>query len=927
MEFRIKRYDPESDSSYFQKYEVPNAHSSMTVLEALFSIVKYIDGSLAFRYACRGAVCGSCAMKVNDDYTLACHTQLADLEIEPVTIEPLPNFPIIKDLVVDMDPFFEKYREIQPFMPSIVGHTGEVKQSAEERKRIARAVNCILCGACNASCPTVAMEPGYLGPAAITAAGRFAFDSRNPENGSNLKLARFAGFHGCMKIQRCTKACPKGIDPAERIVEVRRFIEDETRSEDRFRFTTSICGYCSTGCALAIYEHEDDTRIAADTDYTVNRGSCCPKGWEALSVLDSTDRATTPLLRDDRGDVKPVSWDKAIEAFARNFKEIQSRYGNESVAFISTGQMPFEEMALLGSLAKFGMGMIHGDGNTRQCMATAATAYKQAFGFDSPPFTYADFEVSDTLIFIGSNPVIAHPIMWERVAANRTNPVTIVIDPRRTETAVYADRHIAPYPKTELALLYGVSNILIQNDWIDRDFIEHHTNGFPAFETHVTSFDPDAVADRTGLDRQVIVDLAETIHRGKRVSLWWTMGVNQSHLGVRTAEAIINICLMTGNIGRPGTGPNSITGQANAMGSRLFSNTTSLLSGFDFIDPQDRETVSDRLGIELSAIPTKNSMPYNQILEGIGRGTIRGLWIIATNPMHSWISSGTLESVLADLDFLVVQDIYHSTETARVADLLLPAAGWGEKDGTFINSERRLGRVHKVSDPPGDAIADFEIFKRISSVWGCGEMFAEWASPEAVFKILQRVSTGTPCDISGIGDYESINSDGGIQWPYPEGTDGAEKERRLFEDGIFFHKDGRAKFLFTEPEEPGEIPDESYPFILLTGRGTAAQWHTQTRTSKSEALRTLYPPEVYVEINPDDAEQLGISDGSKIGIESRRGKAVAIARAEMKMPRGTVFMSMHYRETNLLTFASFDPHSSQPAYKFSAVKINRLEKL
>ena len=382
---------------------------------------------------------------------------------------------------------------------------------------------------------------------------------------------------------------------------------------------------------------------------------------------------------------------------------------------------------------------------------------------------------------------------------------------------------------------------------------------------------------------------------------------------------------MTGNIGRPGTGPNSITGQVNAMGSRLFSNTTSLLSGFDFTSEQDRRRVADRLGIELSAIPDRNSYPYHEILDGIRKGTIKGLWIIATNPMHSWISSGALGPLLDNLEFLVVQDIYHSTETARVADLLLPAAGWGEKNGTFINSERRLGRVHRVVDPQGEAVPDFEIFKRIAETWGCGEMFKEWTTPEAVFRILQRVSKGTPCDISGVGDYETINSVGGIQWPYPEGTEGAGKERRLFEDGVFFHEDGRARFLFTEPSEPPETPDTSYPFILLTGRGTAAQWHTQTRTSKSESLRTLYPPDVYVEINPDDAKEMGIDNGSMVRIESRRGTVFATAHAEMKMQRRTVFMSMHYKETNLLTFANFDPHSSQPAYKFSAVNVFRVE--
>src|SRR5437868_6306185 len=276
------------------------------------------------------------------------------------------------------------------------------------------------------------------------------------------------------------------------------------------------------------------------------------------------------------------------------------------------------------------------------------------------------------------------------------------------------------------------------------------------------------------------------------------MGVNQSHEGVRLAQAIIDVALLTGNIGRPGTGANSITGQCNAMGSRLFSNTTNLLGGHDFANPVHRAKVAGVLGMDEALIPPRASVAYDQILEKILAGKIRGLWVVATNPAHSWINQLFAHDVLDRLDFLVVQDMYTSTETARRAHLLLPAAGWGEKEGTFINSERRLGLTKRVARAPGEALADFSIFRLVAEAWGCGPLFSSWSSPEAVFQILRRLSRGQPCDFGGITDYAMIDALGGIQWPFPEGA-AAAPERRLFEDGVFFHSDGRARFIFDPP--------------------------------------------------------------------------------------------------------------------------------
>jgi len=688
--------------------------------------------------------------------------------------------------------------------------------------------------------------------------------------------------------------------------------------------TTMVCGFCSTGCGLNVHLKDGQAiNLSADTFYPVNLGMACPKGWEALTPLKAPDRATTPLLRNEQGVLEAIDWERALVLFTERFKDIQRRHGAESVAWLGTGQICTEELAFLGALGKFGMGMIHGDGNTRQCMATAVTAYKESFGFDAPPFTYKDFEESDVIVLVGSNLCIAHPIMWQRVMRNQNTPEIIVVDPRKTETAMAATQHYAIAPKSDLTLLYGLANILIASGWIQREFIDFHTNGFDEFAEFVTPFTTDKVSEATGLSPDELWHFAQTIADGKRVSFWWTMGVNQSHEATRTAQAIINLALMTGNIGRPGTGANSITGQCNAMGSRLFSNTTNLLGGHDFLKQPDREKVARVLGIDEARIPTQNSLAYDQIVQGIESGKIKGLWVVATNTSHSWINHRSFNELAKKLEFLVVQDMYSTTETAQRADLVLPAAGWGEKEGTFINSERRFGLLKRVARAPGQALSDFNIFKLVAQYWGCSEMFRTWSSPESVFQILKELSRGQPCDISGIEDYHMIDECGGVQWPWPASTEPAvpTQERRLFEDGRFFHADGRAKFLFEAPAAMPEPTDREYPFLLLTGRGTSSQWHTQTRTAKSDVLRQLYPAHVYVEINPRDAERLGIRANEPVSISSRRATIMATAFVTNTVQPGQVFIPMHYATVNQLTFPAFDPYSRQPSYKACAVSV------
>ncbi len=690
--------------------------------------------------------------------------------------------------------------------------------------------------------------------------------------------------------------------------------------------TTVTCGFCSTGCGLSIHLKDGQAvNLSPATDYPVNLGMACPKGWEALTPLGAKDRATVPLVRKTKKDaLAPTDWETALDTFVQRFRQIQEQYGPASVAWLGTGQITVEELALLGAFAKFGMGVVHGDGNTRQCMATSVVAYKQSFGFDAPPYSYADFEASDVIVFIGANPCIAHPIMWERVCKNKNSPQIIVIDPRKTETAMAATQHLALSPKSDLVLFYAVAKLLIDGGSIDLDYIGKSVNGFDDFRAHVQEFTLERAVLATGLAAEEIQRFATSIAKGKAVSLWWTMGVNQSYEGVRVAQSIINLALITGNIGRPGTGANSITGQCNAMGSRLFSNTTGLFAGRDFINPEHRAEIAELLNIPQKLVPSEPSWAYDQIMEGINRGQIKGLWIVATNTAHSWINQADAHHLLSKLDFLVVQDMYSTTETAAFADLVLPAAGWGEKDGTFINSERRFGLLKKVSRAPGQALADFSIFKLLAEAWGVGDLFKDWVSPEATFQILKRCSAGRPCDFTGIESYKQIDEMRGIQWPLPEGQQPAVgAERRLFEDGVFYHKDGKARLLFEEPRKQPEPVDKNYPLMLLTGRGSSSQWHTGTRTNKSPVLTKLFSASAYVEINPKDARDLAIQQNDWVVVESRRGQVLARAFVSHVVQPGQCFMPMHYAKINQLTFPSFDPYSRQPSYKNCSVRLRR----
>ena len=479
----------------------------------------------------------------------------------------------------------------------------------------------------------------------------------------------------------------------------------------------STCNLCALACNIDFYvENGKIAKVSPTVDYPVNKGFCCIKGLNLDKQQTKFKARKNPLLRDENGEMKEISWEEGFKTFAKKMTSIQEKYGKESVAFISTGQMPTEDMALLGHVGRNYMG-INGDGNTRLCMATSVVAHKQSFGFDAPPYTLNDAELSDTIILIGANPVIAHPVFWGRIRENKDAKI-ITIDPRKSETAMNSDIWIDIKPKADLVLMYTLANVLIEKGYIDVNYIENHTEGYEEFKKHVSKFTLDKVEAETGISAERVIELAEIIHAGERVSFWWTMGVNQGYQAVRTAQSIINLALITGNIGRPGTGANSLTGQCNAMGSRAFSNTAGLFGGGDFDNPVRRKAVAEALGVDESALATKPTIPYNAIIEKAIAGEIKGLWVICTNPRHSWANNEEFEKCVKNLDFFVVQDIYEDTDSAKLCDLYLPSVPALKKEGVLINTERRLSKVNPVIDKEEGELSDFEIFYNIGKELG-----------------------------------------------------------------------------------------------------------------------------------------------------------------------------------------------------------------
>lgn len=685
----------------------------------------------------------------------------------------------------------------------------------------------------------------------------------------------------------------------------------------------STCNYCAIDCNLDFYV--EDNRVVKTVPtcgYPVNDGFCCIKGLSLDKQQTTVKPNCLPKIRRQDGSFCEVPWDEAFQHVADKLKELQAKYGTESVAGISTGQLTMEEFAIFGHVMRNYL-KANVDGNTRLCMATAVVAHKQSYGFDAPGYTLEDLELSDTLIFIGANPVVAHPILWGRVRKNQVpGHKIVVIDPRKSETAMNADYWYGLKWRSDLLLLYTVANLLIEKDYLDHDFIEAHTEKFEEFKEFVKSYTLERGSEGTGLKKEQILELAELIHKGKRVSFWWTMGVNQGYEAVRTAQAIINLALMTGNIGKPGTGANSITGQCNAMGSRVYSNTAVMFGGGDFTNPARRARIAQVLGVDESLLAEKPTKTYNQIIEGINAGEIKGLWILCTNPRHSWTNNETFAEAAKKLELFVVQDIYDTIESAENCTVYFPVVPGLKKEGTYINLERRLSAMRPVLARGENEISDYEAVLGVGKALGMGDALKGWETPKDCFDLMRECSRNMPCDISGV-TWEALENSHGIQWPYPEGkeAENADEQRRLYGDGRFFTPSGKAQFMFEEVRENPLPRTEEFPFVLNTGRGSVGQWHTQSRTKEVKFVEDVSAKKAYLYMNTELAKEKGIREMDEIRVYSVNGRdAVFSVKITDNVQYEELYAPIHYIECNKLTPSVYDPYSKEPSYKATPVR-------
>lgn len=689
----------------------------------------------------------------------------------------------------------------------------------------------------------------------------------------------------------------------------------------------STCNYCALDCNLDFYVEDNQiVKTVPTKGYPVNDGFCCIKGLSLDKQQKTVKPNSLPKIRRADGSFQEVSWEEGFSYVADKLKELQEKYGRESVAGISTGQLTLEEFALFGHVMRNFL-KANVDGNTRLCMATAVVAHKQSYGFDAPGFTLKDLELSDRIIFIGANPVVAHPILWGRVQSNQVEGhKIIVIDPRKSETAMNADYWYGLKWRSDLLLLYTVAGQLIEKDYLDHRFIEDHTEKFQEFQDFVKPYTLERGAEGTGISKEQILELVELIHSGKRVSFWWTMGVNQGYEAVRTAQAIINLALMTGNIGKPGTGANSITGQCNAMGSRAYSNTAVFFGGGDFTNPARRKRIAQVLNVPESMLAEKPTKTYNQIIEGINAGEIKGLWILCTNPRHSWVNNETFAEATKKLELFVVQDIYDTIESAEDCTVFFPVVPGIKKEGTYINLERRLSAMRPALARGEHEISDYEAILGVGKALGMGDAIKGWETPRDCFNLMRECSRNMPCDITGI-TWEALENSHGIQWPYPEGKEEENKEeqRRLYGDGKFFTPSKKAQFMFEDVKENPLPVSEEYPYVFNTGRGSVGQWHTQSRTKEVKFVEDVSVKKAYLYMNPRLAHENKIAENEQIRVFSVNGQeAVFLVKLTENVSYGELFAPIHYVECNKLTPSLYDTYSKEPSYKATPVRFEKI---
>jgi ferredoxin-nitrate reductase len=687
----------------------------------------------------------------------------------------------------------------------------------------------------------------------------------------------------------------------------------------------AICPYCGVGCQVKLTVKDNlITELSGAKDSPVNRGRLCPKGALLSPVLGLPGRLLNPQVRPSRASgFVDLPWSEALTQVAQRLREIIDQYGPDSVALYGSGQLDTEGWYVGNKLFKGFVGSNHVDSNSRLCMASAVVAYRTTLGSDGPPTTYDDINHADCFLVAGSNMADTHPVVFQQLKArlrDKKKPTLIVVDPRYTHTAQAAGIHIPLRPGSDIAFFNLIALIAIRRNAADTSFIQNHTTGFDDYLALIHSLDANTLAEQCGVPLDVIESAADAIIKSRALLSFYCMGLGQSSVGTAKNQAIIDLHLLLGQIGKPGAGPFSLTGQPNAMGGRELGGLAQFLPGYRVIENDAHRHEMERLwNLPTGSIHPKAGLTAVEIFQGLEAGRIKAVWIVCNNPMVSMPNLAQTQRALANAELVIVQDCFE-TETTRVADVIFPAAQWIEKTGTMTNSERRVMRTSQMATPPGQAKPDWWIFSHMARALGYSGF--DFESCEQIWDEYRALTAGRPCDQYGITN-ERLQTEA-IQWPCP--TENHPGTPRRYLDKKFATPDGRARFVVCHHKPPLELPSEAYPFMLTTGR-LASQWHTMTRTGKIQRL-ARQAPAPYVEINPVDAKVQNISEGDLINVSSLRGQVTVAAKISVRVMSGVVFMPFHWGDlyapgnaANQITNDVFDPISKQPEYKACAVAI------